>query len=111
MNLWDSESPMCVRMGITPVLPAIATIVGVGYLLCHFLERPKAIFIIFLAMIVWSLGGWFVGGWRPVLAGLAALTTALSASNGDYVLAAALSVLLLVFLSTHIRIVPPRQRP
>jgi hypothetical protein len=73
------------------------------------IEPPKAIFIIFLAMVVWSIGGWFLGGWRPVLAGLAALAAALAASNSNYVLSAALSGLLFVFLSTHLHIVDRRR--
>jgi hypothetical protein len=87
------------------VLLVIAAIAGGGGLLSHLIEPPKAIFLILLAMVLWSIGGWFLGGWRPVLAGLAALAAALAASNGDYVVSAALSGLLFVFLSTHVHIV------
>jgi hypothetical protein len=87
------------------VLLVIGAIAGGGGLLSHFIEPPKAIFLILLGMVVWSIGGWFLGGWRPVLAGLAALAVALAASNGDYVLSVALSVFLFVFLSTHLHIV------
>ncbi|WP_271567225.1 hypothetical protein [Bradyrhizobium sp. CCBAU 11386] len=91
------------------VLLVIAAIAAGGGLLGHLIEPPKAIFLILLAMVVWSIGGWLFGGWRPVLAGLAALTAALSASNSDYVLSAALSGLLFVFLSTQMHIVYPRR--
>jgi hypothetical protein len=59
-------------------------------------------------MVTWSIGGWFLGGWRLVLTGLAALAAALAASNGDYVLSVVLSGLLFLFLSTHLQIVPSR---
>lgn len=87
------------------VLLAISTVAAGGGLLGLIIERPKAIFLILLTMIIWSIGGWLVGGWRLVLAGLAALTAALAASNRDYILSAALSGLLFVFLSAHLNIV------
>jgi hypothetical protein len=83
------------------VIIAIVAFAGGGGLLSHLIEPPKAIFLLLLAMIVWAIGGWFVGGWRPVLTGLAALATALAASNSDYVLSAALAGLLFLFVSTH----------
>jgi hypothetical protein len=91
------------------ILLVIAAIAGGGGLLSHLVEPPKAIFLILLAMFVWSIGGWFVGGWRPVLAGLAALAAALAASNSDYFLSSALSGLLFAFLSTHVQIVNERR--
>ncbi|MGY3485445.1 flagellar motor component MotA [Bradyrhizobium sp. USDA 4011] len=94
------------KIGIaTVVLLIIGAIAGGGGFLSHLIEPPKAIFLILLAMFVWSVGGWFLGGWQLVLAGLAALAAALAASNGDYVLSVALSVFLFVFLSTHLHVV------
>jgi hypothetical protein len=94
------------QIGIASILLiVIGAIAGGGGLLSHLIEPPKAIFLILLAMAVWTIGGWFLGGWRPVLAGLAALAAALAASNGDYILSVALSLFLFVFLSTHLHIV------
>jgi hypothetical protein len=70
-----------------------------GSLLVLFIEPPKAIFLILLAMVVWAIGGWLLGGWRLVLTGMAALAAALAASNNSYVLLIALSGFLFIFLS------------
>jgi hypothetical protein len=82
-------------------LLVIAAIGVGGGLLGLLIERPKAIFLILLAMAVWSVSGWFLGGWRQVLAGLAALSTALAASNSNYVLSIALSGLLFIFVASR----------
>jgi hypothetical protein len=90
------------------VLLAISTVAGTGGLLSYLVGTPKALILIFSAMVVWLMGGWLLGGWRAVLAGLAGLAAALAASNGDYALSVGLCGLLFVFLAVHVRILPTR---
>ena len=91
------------------VLLAIVLIAGAGGVLSHLIGPPKALFLILVAIAIWTVAGWFLGGWRAVLAGVAALSGALAASNGNYFLSVALCGLLFLFLSTHVHIVPRRR--
>jgi hypothetical protein len=96
------------RGQVVPVSLLVLTIGAIaasGGLLSYLIDPPKAIFLIFLTMVVWSVGGWLIGGWRLILAGLAALSAALAASNSDYFLSVAISALLFVFLSLHLHLV------
>jgi hypothetical protein len=63
---------------------AISTIALVGSLLDRYLGAPKSFFLIVTAMVIWSTCGWLLGGWRPVLGGLATLAAALTASEGTF---------------------------
>ena len=101
----NAEHTLRYQVGALLIIVAIA---AGGGLLSRLIEPPKAIFLIILAMTIWLIVGWFAGGWRPVLAGLAALTAALAASSGDYVLSAAVSGLLFIFLSTQMSLITRR---
>lgn|SRR5262249_9114261 len=87
------------QMGIRLVCllgaPAIAV---AGGMLASVIGPPKAFIFIMAMIIIWAVAGWFLGGWRAVLAGLAALTAALSAAYQNYLLATALSGLTILFL-------------
>ena len=65
----------------------IVAIAVAGGVLGHLAGSPKAFFLIVATMAIWFVTGWFMGGWRAVLAGLSALTAALAASDGTYPLA------------------------
>lgn len=64
----------------------VATAIA-GGVLGHLAGSPKAFFLIVATMAIWFATGWFIGGWRAVLAGLSALAAALAASDGTYPLA------------------------
>jgi hypothetical protein len=85
------------NLAIVAIL-CIGAIAAAGGILGEFLGRPKAFFVIVLAMVTWLAGGWFLGGWRAVMAGLAALTAALTASEGTYPLALMFSCMAFLFL-------------
>lgn len=87
----------------------ISAIVVGGGVLGYVMGPPKTFVSILAVMAIWAIAGWFLGGWRAVMTGLATLTAALSASNGDYPLAVALAALSLLFLLfTHLDILPSR---
>ena len=74
----------------------VATTVA-GGVLGHLAGSPKAFFLIIATMAVWFATGWFIGGWRAVLAGLSALSAALAASDGSYPIALIFCSLAFVF--------------
>ena len=82
LTLWNKP----IKNGLGFV--AIAATIFTGVLLGYFVGTAKAFFLIFTAMAVWSFTGWLFGGSRSVLAGLAALAAALTASDGSYALTA-----------------------
>jgi len=72
-------------LATTPVaLLAIAATVLIGAVFGHYLDQPKSLFLIVVAMIIWLLTGWLFGGLRAILVGLTALAAALMVSQGDY---------------------------
>jgi hypothetical protein len=83
-------------------LVSIAAIAVAGGLIGHLIGPPKTFALIAAAMGFWLIAGWFVGGLRAVLAGLAILSAALAASNGTHALAIMLSgaAFLLLFIET-----------
>ena len=83
-------------------LVALGAIAAAGGILGQFLGPPKSFFLISIAMVVWFAGGWFLGGWRAVMAGLAALTAALTTSEGIYSLAFIFACLAFLFLFADI---------
>jgi hypothetical protein len=86
---------------------AVAVTVFLGGLLGHFIGTPKSFLLIVIAMLVWLTSGWFFGGWRSVLVGVSALTAALTASEGVYVIAVMFSCA--AFLLLYADILPRGQ--
>ena len=74
----------------------VATTVA-GGVLGYLAGSPKAFFLIVATMAIWFVTGWFIGGWRAVLAGLSALTAALAASDGTYPIALIFCSLAFIF--------------
>jgi hypothetical protein len=85
-------------------LVVIAIVAATGSILGHFLGPPKTFFLTVAVMVIWSIAGWFLGGWRHVLAGLAALTAAITASDSNYPLALIFSCI--AFLSLFVEVTP-----
>jgi len=83
-------------------LIGIAAIAVVGAVLGKVLGTPKTFVLVMALMIIWFVAGWFLGGWRAVMAGLAALTAALTASDGTYPLAFIFSVVAFLFQFAHL---------
>jgi hypothetical protein len=81
---------------------SIGAIATTGGMLGQLLGQPKAFFAIIVAMIAWLAGGWFLGGWRAEMAGLAALTAALTASEGTYPIAFIFCCMAFLFLFANI---------
>jgi hypothetical protein len=99
---WHKHATML--LGLIGILAVAAS----GAFISHLVGPPKAFLLIVLGMAVWAIAGWSIGGWRPALAGLAALTAALTASNGSYPFALLLSCLAFLLLFTNIS---PREAP
>jgi hypothetical protein len=72
-------------------LMSIGAIAVGGGVLGHLLGPAKTFVLIAAAIGLWLIAGWFLGGLRAVLAGLAILTAALAASNANHALAVMLS--------------------
>src|SRR5262245_57565357 len=45
-------------------LTVISAIAAGGGALSHFMGPPRAFILIVTAVAIWSIAGWFVGGWR-----------------------------------------------
>jgi len=80
----------------------IAVVAATGGILGHFLGPPKAFFLTVAVMVIWAIAGWFLGGWRPVMAGLTALTAAILASDSNYPLALVFSCIAFLSLFAEI---------
>jgi len=87
---------------------SLAAIAAAGGIAGYLLGPPKAFFSIVFAMLAWLAGGWFLGGWRAEMAGLAALTAALMASEGTYAIAVMFCCMAFLFLFADIA--PRRSR-
>ncbi len=105
-----------VRPAVRPSLAKVAALIAIfavaaaGGALGQFLGPPKTFFLISIAMVIWFAGGWFIGGWRAVMAGLAALTAALTSSEGTYTVAFMFACMAFLSLFAHVSPREPRLR-